>query len=145
MNVFSWLWLAAMVLFAIVEAATVSLVSLWFIGGSLAAFIAALLGAELWLQTLLFLLVSGVLLACLRPFVKKIAKPRTVATNFDRIVGQDAIVTEAIDNLQATGAIRIGGTEWTARSENGAPIAKDAVVKIIRIEGVKVFVTPAES
>lgn len=140
MNPYAYIWLATMILFGILEAATVTLVSLWFVGGSLAAFLAALLGAPLWLQATLFVVVSGALLACLRPFVRKFAQPKKEPTNFDRIVGQSAPVTEAIDNLSEVGAVKIDGKEWSARSEDGAPIEVGAIVTIAKIEGVKAIV-----
>ena len=97
-------WVAAMVLFGILEAATVNLVSLWFIAGALASFVAALVRAHLWLQAVLFFAVSIVLLAALRPLVKKYVAPRVTRTNADSLVGQEAVVTEAIDNLNAQGS-----------------------------------------
>ncbi len=142
MNALSWLWLGAIVLFAVVEASTVAMVSLWFMGGSLAAFIASLLSAPLWLQVLLFAGVSLGLIACLRPFVKKFIHPKLTATNFDRIVGKTAPVTERIDNLEGTGAVKVEGSVWSARSEDGQPIEVDTVVKILYIQGVKVIVAP---
>jgi len=142
MNEYSWLWLGAAVLFAVTEAATVSLVSLWLIGGALAAFVASLLGATLWVQVVLFVVVSGLLLACLRPFVKKFSQPKLTPTNLDRIVGMRAPVTEEIDNLRATGAVKVEGKVWTARSEDDAVISPGTTVEILRIEGVKVYVTP---
>ncbi len=140
MDTFTMFWFAAVVIFAVVEAATVSLVSLWFVGGALAALIASLLGAELWLQIVLFVAVSGGLLACLRPFLKKVLTPRITPTNFDRIIGQKVPVTETIDNLQATGAVKAEGNTWSAKSENGEIIEKDTVVEILEIQGVKVIV-----
>ena len=142
MNALSWMWLAAMVLFAIVEASTVAMVSLWFVGGSLIAFLASLLGAPLWLQGLLFVAVSLGLIACLRPFLKKFIHPKLSPTNFDRIVGMSAPVTERIDNLSGTGAVKVAGSVWSARSESGDPIEANTVVKILYIQGVKVIVTP---
>lgn len=135
-------WVAAMVLFGILEAATVNLVSLWFIAGALASFIAALAGAPLWLQVLLFFAVSIVLLAALRPLVKKYVAPRVVRTNADSLVGQEAVVTEAIDNLNAQGQVKVGGMFWTARSTDSTPIPQGATVVIRSIQGVKVLVDP---
>ena len=135
-----WIWLAALVLFAILEASTSALVSVWFIGGSLAAMIAALLGAPVWLQIVLFFVVSAALLLLLRPIARKYMKTRTVPTNVSSNLGKTAVVTEAIDNLHGAGAVKIGGVEWSARSADDTPIAKDAVVRVVKIEGVKVFV-----
>lgn len=140
MNEFAWLWLSAVVLFAVVEAATVALVSLWFLGGALVAFVASLLGAALWLQALLFLLVSAGLILCLRPFAKKFIQPRITSTNFDRIIGMQAPVVERIDNLEGSGAIKVEGNVWSARSEAGNVIEEGAVVEIVKIQGVKVYV-----
>ncbi|MBQ6431175.1 MAG: NfeD family protein [Oscillospiraceae bacterium] len=135
-----WMWLAALVLFAVLEASTSALVSVWFIGGSLAAMIAALLGAPIWLQLVLFFAVSAALLLLLRPIARKYMKSRTVATNVSSNIGKTAVVTAAIDNLRGVGAVKIGGVEWSARSADDRPIEKDAVVRVTKIEGVKVFV-----
>ena len=138
------IWIAALILFLLVEAATVGLVSLWFAGGSLAALIAALCGGPFWLQIVLFLLVSAGLLAALRPFVRRFVTPRKVHTNADRVVDQEALVTERIDPLSGTGAVKVGGVEWTARASGGTVIEAGTLVKVLRIEGAKVTVTPVE-
>lgn len=135
-------WLVATALFGFLEAATVSLVSIWFMGGTLAAFIAALLGGTIPLQISLFFAVSILLLAALRPLVRSKFSPRLVRTNADSNIGREAVVTEAIDNLNAAGQVKVGAMYWTARSESGDPIARDTVVVIRRIEGVKVIVAP---
>lgn len=143
MHEYGWLiWLVAMVVFGIAEAATVSMVSLWFVGGSLAAMIAQLAGAGVWVQVIVFVVVSAVLLAGLRPFVKKFVSPKRTATNTDALLGREAVVTEPIDNLRATGALKLDGKEWTARSEAGDSLQAGTVVKIVRIEGVKLYVEP---
>ena len=135
-------WAAAVVLFGILEAATVNLVSLWFIAGALVSFIAALVGAPLWLQVLLFFAVSVVLLAALRPLVKKYVAPRVTRTNADSLVGQEAVVTETIDNLNAQGQVKVNGMYWTARSTDSTLISQGATVVIRSIQGVKVMVDP---
>lgn len=143
MNEYGWvLWLVAMVVFAGVEAATVSMVSVWFVGGALAALIAQLLGAGPWAQIIVFVAVSACLLACLRPFVRRFVSPRKTATNTDALLGREAVITQAVDNLHACGALKLDGKEWTARSEAGEPLAEGTVVKIVRIEGVKLYVAP---
>ena len=138
------LWLALLIVFAVLEASTVSLVSIWFMGGALTALIAALCGAEIWLQIILFFVVSIALLLCLRPLSKKLLKKRKVATNADSNIGKTAVVTETIDNLRGTGAVKISGVEWSARSVDDSVLEKDAVVRILRIEGVKGCVERAE-
>ena len=139
------IWLALLIVFAITEGVTVALVSIWFMGGALAALIAALCGAELWVQVVLFFAVSILLLLCLRPLSKRLIKQKKVATNADSNIGKEAVVTERIDYLQGSGAVRISGVEWSARSADGSEIEKGAVVRVLRIEGVKVCVERADT
>ena len=135
-------WLVAMLVFLAVEGASVSLVSVWFAAGALAALIAALLGGELWLQIVLFVVVAGLTLACLRPLVRKFIKPRITKTNVDAVIGAEGYVTADIDNLNAVGQVKLNGMEWTARSTSGDPISAGTLVKVDKIEGVKAFVSP---
>lgn len=138
----TFIWLALMVVFIIVEAACpIHLVSIWFAAGSLVAAVVSMLGGQLWLQILLFLVVSGGLLACLWPFVKKVLRPHLEKTNVDSVIGTEGYVTEVVDNLNATGQVKLGGMYWTARSTDGHKISAGALVRVDRIEGVKVFVS----
>lgn len=137
-----FLWLALFVVFLIVEAGTVALVSIWFALGALAALVSCVLGAEMWLQITVFLVVSLVLLALLWKRVR--SKLTTTKTNVDSVIGAECYVTEAIDNLSYTGRVKLGGITWAARSTSGAGIPVGTLVKVERIEGVKVFVSPAE-
>ena len=135
------IWLVLMVVFLIAEASTVAMVSLWFAAGSLVALIAALLGAPLWLQITLFLAVSAVLLASLRTVIRKHFTPNLTKTNVDAVIGSRGYVTADIDNISATGKVKLGAMEWTARSTDGYPIQAGTLVQVDKIEGVKVFVT----
>ena len=137
-----FLWFALLVLFIAVETATVNMVSTWFALGSLAALIIALIGGELWLQVLVFLTVSAVALALLRPLAKKYFTPRITRTNVDALVGKTCMCVSAIDNVAGCGQVKVGDVEWTARSTTGEPIPAGEQVKIDRVEGVKVYVTP---
>lgn len=144
MNWAAIIWLVLLVVFLIAEASTVTLVSLWFATGSLVALIAGLLGGPLWLQAGLFLLVSTLSLIALRPLVRRFLTPKLSATNVDSVIGSTGLVTAPIDNVAATGQVKLGAMVWTARSSSGAPIAEGTLVKVDKIEGVKVFVSPAE-
>ena len=144
MNLAAIIWLVLLVVFLAVEASTVSMVSLWFAAGSLAALLTALAHGPLWLQTVVFLAVSAALLLALRPLVKKYLTPKLTATNVDSVVGSTGLVTAAIDNVSATGQVKLGAMEWTARSTSGQPIPVGTLVKVDKIEGVKAYVTPAE-
>ena len=137
-------WLLLLVVFLAAEAATVSMVSLWFAVSALVALLVALLGGPGWLQGTLFLVISAVLLALLRPLVKRYVTPRITATNVDSVIGSTGLVTTAIDNVSAVGQVKLGAMEWTARSTSGQLIPVGTRVKVDKIEGVKVYVSPAE-
>jgi len=139
-----WFWLVALVLFIIFEAATSALVSLWFIGGSLAALLAAIFGAPIWAQVILFLAVSVALLFALRPLMKKFVTPRKIVTNARGNIGKNAIVTETIDDLHGKGAVKISGVLWSARSADGSTIEEGTIVRVTELEGAKVCVEKKE-
>ena len=145
MDLVALIWLGLVILFLIVEAACpIHLVSLWFAAGSLAALAVFYLHGPLWLQITAFLLVSCALLAALWPLTRKFLNPGRTATNVDSVIGSTGLVTAAIDNVTAAGQVKLNGMEWTARSTSGAPIAEGVRIRVDRIEGVKVFVSPAE-
>ena len=144
MSVMSWLWLGAVVLFGAVEAATAGLVSIWFAAGAVAGLIAAWLGAGVAAQVVLFAVVSAAALAVTRPLVRRYAAGKAVPTNLDRVLGDTGRVTETIDNARSAGAVYVDGKTWTARSDDGAVIPQGTTVKILRMEGVKLFVRKIE-
>ena len=138
------IWFVAMLTLIMLESSTVTLISIWFAAGSLAALIVSLCSGPVWLQFLVFLVVSCILLAALRPLVRKYIKPKLVATNVDSILGSEGYVTEDIDNLSACGRVKLGGNFWSARSTDGNTIPSGTQIRVDRVEGNKVFVTPAD-
>lgn len=137
-------WLAAMVVFILAEAATVTLVSIWFAAGALGAIVVALAGGGVGLQVTVFLVVAILLLASMRDLVRKHFTPRLHKTNVDSIIGRTGVVTTPVNNVAALGRVTISGMEWSARSTTGAPLSEGARVTVDRVEGVKVFVSLAE-
>ncbi len=135
-------WLFAMVVFILAEAATVTLVSIWFAAGALAAIVVALTGGGLGFQVTVFLLVASLLLISLRSAVRKYIHPKIVRTNVDSVVGSTGMVVTPINNVAALGMVKLSGMEWSARSTDGTHIPEGALVKVDRVEGVKVFVSP---
>lgn len=134
-------WLIAMIVLLVIEGIVPGLISIWFALGALAALIAAVLHAPMWLQLLWFLVVSIVALAATRPLVKKYVNSRVKPTNADMLLGKDCVVTEEIDNVRGTGAVTVGGKVWTARMENDEEkAAVGEILKSVRIEGVKLIV-----
>ena len=140
MEISTIVWLVLLVVFLAVEALTVGLISTWFAGGALIALLVSLIGGALWLQVLVFFTVSIVLLILLRPLVRKVLRPRLVKTNADSLIGSTCQVVEDIDNLAGTGRVKVGDVTWSARSEQGGMISAGRQVKILKIQGVKVYV-----
>jgi len=135
-------WLIALIIFIVVEAVTIGLVSIWFAIGALAAFISALLKAQVWMQIVWFVVITAVTIVVTRPLAKKYLAPKHKRTNADRVIDMVGVVTERIDNLNETGAVHVGGRLWRARSENNEVIETGEKVHSVRIEGVKLIVVP---
>ena len=137
-------WLIAMVVFMAAEALSVTLVSIWFAAGALGAVVVALVGGGLALQVTVFLALAVILLLGLRRTVRKHFTPRLTKTNIDSIIGATGIVITPVNNIAALGQVQLGGMEWSARSTDNSHIPAGTLVKVDKIEGVKVFVSLAE-
>lgn len=137
------IWLILFIVLVVFEFATMGLTTIWFAAGSLVAFFASLFHATWWVQFVLFIIVSLVMLIFTRPFAMKYINRNTTKTNADSIIGMNARVIAVIDNEQASGYVTINGAEWAARSTDGAVIPVDTIVQVKSIEGVKVIVEPA--
>lgn len=136
------LWLIIVVALLIVEAATTGLVSIWFAIGAVVALISSLFHAPFWLQVLLFIAVSVILLCCTRKWADKYVNSKVKPTNADTVIGKECVVTELIDNVVGTGAVCVDGKVWTARSiDPSVKIPIGSLVTAQRIEGVKLFVS----
>ncbi|MDD6565065.1 MAG: NfeD family protein [Clostridiales bacterium] len=133
------LWLAAVVVFIILEAVTYQMISVWFIIGSVGALIASLLGAEFWLQMVIFVALSLVLLVMFRPFAVKRLKT-DFKTNADAAVGKKVTITQAVDNTKGTGEAKLDGLVWSVRTQDGNTLGVGEVAEVKRIEGVKLIV-----
>lgn len=138
-------WLVFAVLFLVLELATVTLVSIWFVAGAIAALIASLLGASFGVQIGVFVLVSAVLLIFTMPVVKRLLKKDSVPTNADRVVGKEGIVTEEINETEGSGKIKVMGSVWSARSNDGSIIPEGETVEVTEISGVRTIVKRKEN
>ena len=138
--IYTWMLLTAA--FLVIEALTAGLTTIWFAGGSVVALILTFLGAPIWLQAVVFLIVSFVTLIFTRPLAQRHLNNKTQPTNADRLIGRECIVTERIDNIAGTGAVSVGGQTWTARAVSDEPIQPKAIAVVRRIEGVKLIVEP---
>jgi len=135
-------WLVLAVVFIVVELMTVSMISIWFAGGAVSAFVVAVVSDNLILQMVFFFVISAVLLGAFikfKPFSKSVGKD-AVATNFDRIIGKNGIVIETIDLVEGKGMIKVMGQVWSAVSIDGTKIVEGSNVVVVNIEGVKALV-----
>lgn len=135
------IWIISLLLFLVIEAATMGLVTIWFALGALGSIIVNLFGAPIWLQCTVFVAVSFLTLLATRPFVKKMTRGKVEPTNADRYIGETGVVEEAIDNIQDKGLVKVKGSVWTARSAENLPIEKGSLVTVKGIEGVKLIVS----
>ena len=137
------IWMALVIIFLVVELVTVGLTTIWLAGGALVAFILAAVGADFWIQLVAFFVVSFVLIFFTRPIAVKYFNPRRTRTNSEELIGEIIKVTRRIDNRSAEGTALAKGLEWSARAvSDDMIIEKDTLVKVIRIEGVKLIVEP---
>ena len=135
------LWLIIFVVCIAVEIGTMGLTTIWFAGGALIASIVAAIGAPIWLQVVLFLGVSFILLYFTRPVAVKYFNKDRVKTNVESMIGKQAIVISEINNLQGIGQVTVGGIEWSARTvQEGITLPVGCVVVVRAISGVKLIV-----
>lgn len=137
------IWLILVILFIIIELISLGLTSIWFAVGALVSAVVAMLNGPIWLQVILFIVVSAVLMACTKGFAKRHLDNRIVKTNAEGLIGTTSIVEETIDNAASSGKIKIGDVEWTARSVSETQVIQKGDKVIIReIRGVKCLVEP---
>lgn len=140
METYLYIWLIAFIVFTAVELATsMALVSIWFAVGSLVALVLSVLNVPLWIQLVVFIIVSAILLVSTRPIAKKLAK-NNVDTNLELNIGKTAEVMENIDNTKAIGRVRLDGVYWSAVSQTGELIEKGTHVTVTKVEGSKLYV-----
>ena len=136
-------WLMAFIILVVMEFLTMGLTTIWFAIGALVSFFASLFGAAVWLQIVLFLVVSLVVLVVYRPLAVNYVNSRRTKTNVDDLIGREAKVIERIDNLNETGRVLLNGIDWSARSTLiGGVIEEDTIVKVMEVQGVKLIVEP---
>ncbi len=144
-NVTVYVWLGLLILFLVIEIATVGLTTIWMAGGALGALILDLVGLNLWWQIGAFLVVSFVMLVFTRPFVVKYINSHHEKTNYEGIIGKVVRVTEKVDNLRQTGTAVVNGLEWTTRAERDDMILNPGeLAKVVSISGVKLIVKKYE-
>lgn len=133
-------WLIILIVLLVIEIITMDLVTIWFVGGALVAFIFSILLDSTIIEIIIFIGSSLLLLYFTRPWVKKYFNPKRVKTNYATVIGEEALVIRTIDNMNGTGQVIINGMEWTARSANNDIIEKGAKVIVRELTGVRLIV-----
>lgn len=132
-------WLIVAGICFVIESFTIGFLVFWFGIGALAALVASLFISNIWIQSLIFIIVSSLLLIFTKPLVKKFVKEKdTIPTNVYSIIGKEGIVVESIDTINGVGKVKVNGELWSATSlEN---IEKGTKVKVLKVNGVKLEV-----
>ena len=134
-------WLVALVLFIVIELGTMGLTTIWFAAGALAAVLVSATGLSIWVQIIVCLAVSLLLLIFTRPFAVRYFNKDRTKTNVESLIGKQAVVTGEIDNRQGIGQVVVGGQEWSACTlEDGVRIPEGSIMDIVEIRGVKLIV-----
>ena len=129
-----YLWIGVIVFAAVSEINTFVFVSAWFIPSAFIVFILSLTGIQVWVQVFIFFIITLILLVLSRTIFKKFIKYK----NSISVIGQNAIVTEEINNYKNTGTVRINGHVWIAQAEEDDIIYESGlVVTVIYIESGK--------
>lgn len=133
-------WLVLLGVLLVIEIITLGLTTIWFAGGAFLAFLVSVAGGPLWLQIIVFVTASVILLIFTRPVAMRYMNKNVHKTNVDSLPGEKAVVIKTINNLQGNGQVVVNGLEWSARSKNGEIIEEGKVVKVASVEGVKLIV-----
>ena len=140
-----YIWLILGGIFLVIELITLGLTTIWFACGSVVAFFLNIAGLGVVWQVLAFIVVSVVMLLMLRAYAVQKFNMKVQPTNIDSLIGKQGIVVEDIHNLEETGAVKLDGKIWTARTEKADETLKTGeVVSVLRIEGVKLIVKKGE-
>lgn len=133
-----YFWLGLIIFLAIIEAVTINLVSIWFIASGMIALILSFITDNFVIQFGSFVIFGVLFLITTRKSLeKKLVKKEK--TNFDRIVGMKGVVTEKIEEFKI-GEVKVDGKIWSAITLSKKPLEVGEVVKILKINGVKVEV-----
>lgn len=140
MDYMPFVWLGVIILAVILEASTCALVSIWFIPAAVISLILSFFPVPLWIQIVVFAVCSTLLILFMKVIFKKTLGLKSVATNADAVIGEEAIVTESIDNIEGHGQVKVKGQIWTARAyDKETKYEKGEILNVVAIEGVKLI------
>ena len=137
-----YIWLIAAAVFFLIEIATVGFLIFWLGIGALCAMITSFLTDNILIQTGVFVVVSAILIPITKPFVDKYLNKKTIPTNSYSILNKTGIVTKTITSPDGIGLVRVDGEVWSAKSNDNVEIKEGTEVEVIKIDGVKIIVSP---
>lgn len=138
------LWLLIFAILIVVELLTMGLTTIWFAMGAVVACILSIFKVPVWAQAIVFIAASGILLYFTRPIAMKHFNKNRFKSNVEAMIGQTGVVISEVDNVQGIGQVKVAGMDWSARSIDDNPIAAGTVVRIKKVEGVKLIVKEEE-
>ncbi len=138
------IWLVAAIVLAVIELSTMGLITIWFAIGAVVAMLAALVGANIWVQLILFIIVSIIVLVAVRPLAEKYVNRNVKKTNIDAVIGKKLVAKTDIDNLKGNGKVDYEGSTWLAATESDEErIAAGEEVVVVKVQGAKLIVRKA--
>lgn len=143
MGTMFWVWIGVIVISVVFEfSSPIQLAGIWSALGAVAALVLELFGAEIWVQVVVFILVTIVLIALTRPFARKMTNFKKSATNADINIGKKGTVTRITDEDAGIFRVKVDNEDWSATTEDNKPLPVGSAVSVLRIEGVKLVVEP---
>ena len=134
-------WLILTVILAVIELTTLGLITIWFAIGAAVAMLAALLGGNIWVQLIRFIIVSTGILVTVRPIASRHFNGKIKKTNIDAVIGRKLIAKTDIDNIKGTGKVDMDGSTWLAASSmDEVTIFAGEEVRVVRVSGAKLIV-----
>lgn len=136
------IWLIAAGIFFIIEIATTGFLIFWLGVSSLVAMISSFLTDNILIQAIIFMISSAILIPLTKPLTDKFINKKTIPTNSSSLINKQGIVIIDIDTIKATGQVKVDGQIWSAKTEDASIIKKGTEIKVLKIDGVKLIVSP---
>ena len=138
------LWIFVAIASIVIEIITLGdLICIWFAVGALVSGLLAWAKVSTAIQFVTFFVVSIGVMLIVRPLAAKYLRGNVVATNSDRLIGMNAVVTRDI-TADSWGERQVSGMTWSTFRIDNQPVKKDTVVRIMAIDGVKLIVRPID-
>ena len=133
-------WLVILAVMIVLEIFSLGLTTIWFGIGAIGAAIVSWMGYGIWVQLIVFAVLSVIAMAVFRPLAVKYLNKDKEKTNIDGVVGEVVVVTKEVNNEMAAGEVQLNGMSWTARSQDGRVIPEAERVTVVSVQGVKLIV-----